>query len=467
MGSNFAANTVIPAGGQTSFELIVDTSAAGSFNGSLSLGNTDSDKSPFDVSLNAVVRDPGAPTSLIDDGDADLVFSGNWVTVPGYGFDNDAHILTSNVTGTATWTFSGLTAGDYNVAATWLNGSDRWDAVPYVIRDGVGGPVLATVPVDQSSAPSGGERHGNRPFANLGMVTIASDTLVVEIDNAGATGHVIADAIRIEATTPPASSPEIAVTQGSLTILDESSVSFGSAEENSTALSRTFTVTNSGTANLVLEPITIDGSGFVLTSANFTAGQILAPSATVDFTVELPTGTVDDYFASLAFATNDADENPFNIDLSGSINPPQQAGVSIIDNGDSGFSATPGFTDVDSYGFGSDALAGNGINGAETATWVFDGLNTGSTHEVSTTWLNGGDRESNVTYVIRDGVGGTILGSVVVDQKQRPTGGVTEGGRPFQVLGNFTTTSGTLVVELSTAGSTLAVIADAVRLEQI
>jgi hypothetical protein len=42
---------------------------------------------------------------------------------------------------------------------------------------------------------------------------------------------------------------------------------------------------------------------------------------------------------------------------------------------------------------------------------------------------------------------------------------VNEGGRPFQVLDNVTITGTQLVVELSTAGTTKAVIADAVSIE--
>lgn len=85
-------------------------------------------------------------------------------------------------------------------------------------------------------------------------------------------------------------------------------------------------------------------------------------------------------------------------------------------------------------------------------------------YEVSATWLNGNDREAAVTYVVRDGAGGSILGSSIVDQSRAPAGSVF-GRRPFEVLDTYTITGNTLVVELSTAGSLMAVIADAVRVE--
>jgi hypothetical protein len=462
---NFAPNTIVPAGGQATFGLNVNTSTAGIFNGTLTMNNNDGDEDPFDLQLSVAVRQPGATSVLIDDGDPGFVLTGNWTNVPGYGHAADAKIVTNNNSGTATWTFPGLAAGDYNVATTWLNGNDRWNAVPYVIRDGSGGPILATVPVDQTVAPVG-PRFGGRPFANLGIVSVTSGTMVVEISNSGAAGHVLADAVRIELANPAPSLPEITVTQGALTVLDAGSVSFGSAQQGDPAISKTFTVQNTGTANLTLEPLSLAGAGFSLTSPNFTSGQILAPGGTAMFTIELSTATIGSFNGNVSFANNDGDENPFNFNFNGNINAAQPAGVEIIDNGDSGFSADPGFTNVTGYGFGADALAGNGINGVETAKWVFDGLTAGSTQEVSATWLRGSDRESSVTYVIRDGDGGAVLATVVVDQTQNPAGGVTQGGRPFQVLGTVTISGTELVVELSTAGSTKAVIADAVRIAQ-
>jgi hypothetical protein len=89
--------------------------------------------------------------------------------------------------------------------------------------------------------------------------------------------------------------------------------------------------------------------------------------------------------------------------------------VRIIDNGNAGFDRSGLWADVNGFGFGADALAGNGINGVETAQWVFVGLTAGN-YEVQTTWLRGSDREAAVSYVIRDGVGGTILANVAVDQ---------------------------------------------------
>lgn len=464
VGPNLAPNTLLAPGQSVTFDVTVDTSAAGIFNGTLTFDNNDGDEDPFNLNLAATVRDPNATVVLVDDGEPGFSLTANWVNVPNYGFRSDAKVITPNLAGTATWTFTGLTAGDYDVSTTWLNGSDRATAVTYVIRDGVAGPILASVPVNQRVAPAG-TRFGGRPFNSLGTVSLAGTTMVVEVSNVGTDGAVIADAVRIEAVVPAPNSPEIDVRQGQLTVLDGGSFNLGSADQGDPQLTKVFTVENTGTASLTLEPITVTGTGFSLVSANFTPGQVLAPAGTVTFEVGLSTSTLGTFQGNVSFANSDADENPFNFGVSGTINEPLPAGVFIIDNGDTGHSTTGNWTAVSGFGFGSDALAGNGVNGVETSRWEFTGLTSGS-YAVSATWLRGGDREASVDYVVRPSVSGSALGTATVDQTKNPSGSVY-GGRPFEALGTFTISGSTLVVDLSTAGTTKAVIADAIRIELI
>ncbi|WP_144058022.1 beta strand repeat-containing protein [Novipirellula maiorica] len=462
--ANFTVNQVLAPSEQVSLTINVDTTSEGTFDGSLSFGNSDADEGPFDLALRATVRSANATELTIDDGDPNFALTGPWSHVANYGFEADAKVITTNLSGAASWTFNGLSPGDHDVFATWLFGSDRASAVSYVIRDGVAGPILAVVPIDQRTTPTG-EYHGGRPFGSLGSVTITGSTLVVELSNAGTNGAVIADAIRVEATTPAPSTPEIAVTQGGLTVIDGGNVNLGSAEQGAPQLTRVFTVQNTGTAELTLDPINVSGTGFTLESANFTPGQILSPGASTNFIIGLSTTTIGSFDGTVSFVNGDGNESPFDFSVNGTITMPQPTGGEIIDNGDTGFSQSGNWADVPGYGFGSDALAGNGVNGIETAQWEFTGLTANSNFEVSTTWLRGNDRESAVTYVIRDGVGGAVLATVTVDQTQSPSGDIY-GGRRFQMLSSVMITGTTLVVELSTAGSTKAVIADAVRIEQ-
>ena len=70
-----------------------------------------------------------------------------------YGGDN--HNMQGG-SGTASWTFTGLDSGQYQVAATWShiynNNYNTLDA-PFGVEDG-SGAVLATATVNQKNAPS-------------------------------------------------------------------------------------------------------------------------------------------------------------------------------------------------------------------------------------------------------------------------------------------------------------------------
>ena len=274
---------------------------------------------------------------------------------------------------------------------------------------------------------------------------------------------VIADAVRVQLVSAPPNSPELTVLADGAVISDGATFNFDSAligDNNS----ETFTVRNDGTADITLQPINLTGAAFSMASANFSAGQILTPGSSVEFTIDVDTSVAGTFNGTLAFDSNDGDESPFDLTLAATVSQPGQT-EAILDDGSPDFTRTGNWGSVAGYGYENDALAGNGINGTETAQWTFNNLANGS-YEVSTTWLRGGDRESAVTYVVRDGVGGPVLGSVVVDQTQNPNGSV-HGGRPFQVLNTFTITGTTLVVELSTTGTNMAVIADAVRVQLV
>ena len=254
------------------------------------------------------------------------------------------------------------------------------------------------------------------------------------------------------------------MSQDGITITDGGSFNIGSAEQGNGRLTKSFTVKNTGTADLTLEPLSVTGYGFSLESTNFTPGQKLAPDETATFTVGLERNNLGSFSGNVSFLNSDSDENPFNFAVSGTIVQPQPEGVYVIDNGDDGFSTTGSWGDVAGYGYSTDLLTGNGVNGVDTAQWVFDGLTAGE-YDVATTWLRAGDRANAVPYVIRDGIGGNVLASVTADHTKNPIGEVF-GGRPFEVLGTVILTGDTLVVELSTLGTVKTVIADAVRIQK-
>ncbi len=155
--------------------------------------------------------EPAAPplpfTVIVDDGDAGFATTGNWIT-PNIlrGHEDD---LRNSAGGTgedrATWTFTGLTPGNYRVAATWFAHANRATNAPFTIYDGIGGPVLETIAVNQELAPDDFSDAGS-DWETLRIVSITGTELVVELSDA-ANEYVIADAIRLEATNEPTPPP--------------------------------------------------------------------------------------------------------------------------------------------------------------------------------------------------------------------------------------------------------------------
>jgi hypothetical protein len=118
--------------------------------------------------------------------------------------------------GTSTWTFSGLSAGDYDVYITLANKvagyTGDWESSfsDFNIYDG--GSLLDTVTVDQENEDGTPQAapdliHEGVGWLKLGTFTLSSgNNLVVSVTGPGADGrHVIADAVMVNAVPEPAS----------------------------------------------------------------------------------------------------------------------------------------------------------------------------------------------------------------------------------------------------------------------
>ncbi len=133
-------------------------------------------------------------------------------------------------------------------------------------------------------------------------------------------------------------SPEIAVEQPAGTNLTNgaSTIAYGIISTG-TALTKTFTVKNTGVTDLTGLSLTKDGND----ASDFTVGALstntLAPGTSVTFEVTFNPAVVGAKTAAIHLASNDADENPFDINLSGTgatvaeIVIEQPAGTNLID----------------------------------------------------------------------------------------------------------------------------------------
>jgi hypothetical protein len=115
--------------------------------------------------------------------------------------------------------------------------------------------------------------------------------------------------------------PEITVLSGTTSLTSSQTIDFGSTPQG-TDISRTFTVRNDGSATLNLTPLDPQSLpvGFQLVS-NLGA-TVLAPGASTSFTVRLDGSVPGTFGGVLAIVNNDADENPFELALAGSVVAP-------------------------------------------------------------------------------------------------------------------------------------------------
>ena len=452
LASGLGVTTLAP-GASTAFAVRFDAAAIGAAGGRVSFATNDADEDPFDFAINANATTPSA-VRVLDDGEPGFSTSGAWTPFAGQGFRSDvtyAAAGSGNVA--ATWAFAGLAPGRYRVSATWSPFSNRATDAPYTILDG--STTLAAVAVNQQLDPAGFADQG-AAWQDLATVTIAGPNLTVRLSNA-ANGYVIADAIRIERIGGATPAPEIAVLDGAADLADGvGSVAFGTTPVG-TPLTRTFTVRNLGTADLTLGTPSLP-AGFSLASGlGVTA---LAPGASTAFAVRFDAAAIGAAGGRVSFATNDADEDPFDFAINANATTP--SAVRVLDDGEPGFSTSGAWTPFAGQGFRSDVTYAAAGSGGFTANWAFAGLAPGR-YRVSATWSPFSNRATNAPYTILDGA--TVLTTVAVNQQAAPTG-FGDQGATWQDLATVTIAGPNLTVRLSNAANGY-VIADAIRVERI
>ncbi|MBI1310043.1 choice-of-anchor D domain-containing protein [bacterium] len=153
--------------------------------------------------------------------------------------------------------------------------------------------------------------------------------------------------------------------------------SFGTVTVDGSTLSRTFTVSNTGTATLTTSGLSVP-AGYTVTeplSASIAAGS------SDTFTVRLDAATAGTKSGQISFTTNDSDETPYNFSITGSVQAPMVPEIAVtglgstsIADGDSSPSTTDG-TDFGSVTLGGTALSRTfTVSNTGTATLTTSGL---------------------------------------------------------------------------------------------
>jgi hypothetical protein len=125
--------------------------------------------------------------------------------------------------------------------------------------------------------------------------------------------------LAFSAGTASAAAPEIGVSRGATAIADNGSSSLGSVLVGSSGSPVTFTIENTGDADLTGLAITksgTDSGDFVITQVS-PAAPVAGPSGTTTFTVTFSPTAAGTRSAAIRIASNDSNEDPYNIALSG------------------------------------------------------------------------------------------------------------------------------------------------------
>src|SRR5581483_4103882 len=131
--SGFGSATLAP-GASTTFAVQASAAQVGTYSGWLTFGTSDSANDLYQVNLSGTV----SATVVQDDAGPGFAVAGTWRSASGQGYQGGAHYSNGSYgPGTASWTFTGLTPGQYRISATWSPYSNRATNAPYTIVDGM------------------------------------------------------------------------------------------------------------------------------------------------------------------------------------------------------------------------------------------------------------------------------------------------------------------------------------------
>ena len=255
-----------------------------------------------------------------------------------------------------------------------------------------------------------------------------------------------------------AAAPEIGVQTNGTDVADgNGTVALGTTSIGN-AVSRTFTVQNTGAAALSLGALTVP-AGF---SASAFGSTTLNPGQSTTFAVTLTAVTAGSYSGEVSFANNDPDENPFGSTVTGQVQGGAAPTPIIIDNGEAGYATVGSWVNF-STGYGADGQYSAAGTGSQTANWTFTGLTAGGAYQVATTWTPHVNRATNAPYGIYNGAvsSGNLVSTVSVNQQLTPSD-FQDSGVGWKQLTSVVVTGTTLSIRLTNQASGY-VIADAVR----
>ena len=280
--SSIAASSTDP------FEITVDTSADGTFSGTISFYTNDDSEATFDFPITTTIS----------------------ATLPEIEVqDDDSNVLTDN---NSSIDFGDITTGDADVSKTFTiynTGTSNLTVSSISVTTDTGSAFT----IDDSSFTSPIVSSSNDTFIitlTTGTTGDYTETITIANDDSDENPFTFTITGTILETTP-----EIEVLDGSTDVADGSTLDFGSIVINNTT-TKTLTVNNLGAGNLTLSNLSVSSTPFSVGSFGSTT---LSSSASTTFDISLDTSTIGSYSETLSFDNNDSDENPFNLTLTAEV----------------------------------------------------------------------------------------------------------------------------------------------------
>ena len=143
---------------------------------------------------------PEPPMIIIDNGDSGYSTTGTWGNSNPNKFHWDGEIDWANASAgqTATWSFSDLDNGIYNVHASWYSGGDATSSATYSGLDGGDVTIDQKINADDLSIYDGAR---DVWFETLGQVTVVDGTATISVTSNEA--YLYADAVALQAVPEP------------------------------------------------------------------------------------------------------------------------------------------------------------------------------------------------------------------------------------------------------------------------
>ncbi len=272
----------VSPGSPTTFTIQLDASYAGSYGGSVSLGNNDSDENPFDFYLDGTVTAPEIRiTSWNNEWQEELYDGSSWTDLG-----------TTGVGSPLTRTFTVENTGNAVLSL------ESWFSLPH-------GFTLVT-------SPSPSVSPGSSTYFTIQMDASFAGSFSGYFSVGNNDGDENPFDFYVYGTVQAAPEPEIDVSFDSGSVSVGAMLNFGSTTVGQ-PLRWTFTIHNLGNADLVLDTAIQIPDGFVLDSP---PDAVIGVCASTTFTIRLAVAQPGTFSGWVSLGNNDSDENPFDFSIS-------------------------------------------------------------------------------------------------------------------------------------------------------